>query len=92
MIDWLWSIGFYTAVIFALVGAFGVIRPLRRVHRGRRLHAAVMLLIGLAAAYAISRGMPRAQSSSERHGIDEFAPLMDTRVATGGAASRRVTP
>lgn len=79
MIDWLWSIGFYTAVIFALVGAFGVIRPLRRVHRGRRLHAAVMLLIGVAAAYAISRSMPRAQSSAERHGIDEFAPTFHFR-------------
>jgi hypothetical protein len=61
-------------VIFALVGAAGMIRPLRRVHRGRRRHAAVMFLIGAAAAYAISWSMPRAQSSSERHGIDEFAP------------------
>lgn len=79
VLDWLWSIGFYTSVIFALVGAFGVVRPLRRVHRGRRLHAAVMLLIGLAAAYAISRSMPRAQSSAERHGIDEFAPTFHFR-------------
>ena len=77
--DWLWSIGFYTSVIFALVGAFGVIRPLGRVHRGKRLHAAVMLLIGLAAAYAISRSMPRAQSSTERYGIDEFAPTFHFR-------------
>jgi hypothetical protein len=72
--DWMWSIGFYTALIFALVGAVGVIRPLRRVHRGRRLHALVMLLVGLAAAYAVSWSMPRAQSSAERHGIDEFTP------------------
>lgn len=79
MIDWLWSIAFYTSVIFGLVGAYGVIRPLRRVHRGRRLHAAVMLLIGLAAAYAISRSMPRAQSSSEHHGIDEFTPTFHFR-------------
>ena len=79
MIDWLWSIGFYTSVIFALVGACGVIRPLRRVHRGKRLHAAAMLLIGLAAAYAISRSMPRAQSSAERHGIDEFTPTFHFR-------------
>lgn len=79
MIDWLWSIAFYTSVIFALVGAFGVIRPLRRVHRGRRLHAAVMLLIGLAAAYAISRSMPRSQTSAERYGIDEFTPTFHFR-------------
>lgn len=52
-------------VIFALVGAYGVVRPLRRVHRGRRRHALVMMLIGIAAAYAISRAMPRAQSTSE---------------------------
>lgn len=74
MIDWLWSIGFYTSVIFALVGAFGVIRPLRRVHRGRRLHAAVMLLIGLAAAYAISRSMPHALSSNQAYGIQASEP------------------
>jgi len=79
MIDWLWSIGFYTSVIFALVGAVGVVRPLRRVHRGRRLHAAVMLLIGLAAAYAISRSMPHAQTSAERHAIDEFTPTFHFR-------------
>jgi hypothetical protein len=79
VIDWLWSIGFYTSVIFALVGAFGVVRPLRRVHRGRRLHAAVMLLIGLAAAYAISRSMPHAQTSTERHAIDEFTPVFHFR-------------
>ena len=79
MIDWIWSIGFYTSVIFALVGAFGVVRPLRRVHRGKRLHAAVMLLIGVAAAYAISRSMPRAQSSTEAYGIDEFAPAFHFR-------------
>lgn len=79
MSDWLWSIGFYTSVIFALVGAFGVVRPLRRVHRGRRVHAAVMFLIGLAAAYAISRSMPRAQSSAERHGIDDFTPTFHFR-------------
>ena len=79
MIDWLWSIGLYTSVIFALVGAIGVVRPLRRVHRGRRLHAAVMLLVGLAAAYAISRTMPRAQSATEAHGIDEFTPAFHFR-------------
>lgn len=61
-------------MIFALVGAAGVLRPLRRVHRGRRRHAAVMFVLGAAAAYAISWSMPRAQSSSEGHGIDEFAP------------------
>jgi hypothetical protein len=79
VIDWLWSIGFYTAVIFALVGGYGLIRPLRRVHRGKRLHAAVMLLIGLAAAYGISLSMPRAQSSSARHAIDEFSPAFHFR-------------
>jgi hypothetical protein len=79
LIDWLWSIAFYTSVIFALVGAFGVVRPLRRVHRGRRLHAAVMLLIGLAAAYAISRSMPHSQTSAERYGIDEFTPTFHFR-------------
>lgn len=61
-------------MIFALVGAFGVIRPLRRVHRGRRRHAAAMFLLGAAAAYAISWSMPRAQSSGAQNGIDQFAP------------------
>jgi hypothetical protein len=91
--DWLWSIAFYTAVIFALVGAFGVIRPLRRVHRGRRRHAAVMFLLGAAAAYAISRSMPRAQSSTAQHGIDEFSPTFHFREQheiTIGASGTRV--
>jgi hypothetical protein len=57
----------------ALVGAIGVARPLRRVHRGKRLHALVMLLIALAAMYGISRSMPRSQASIDRHLIDEFA-------------------
>jgi hypothetical protein len=77
--DWLWSIAFYTSVIFALVGAAGVIRPQRRVHRGRRRHAAVMFLLGAVAAYAISRSMPRAQSSGAQHGIDEFTPTFHFR-------------
>lgn len=77
--DWLWSVAFYTAVIFALVGAFGIIRPLRRVHRGKRRHALVMFLIGAAAAYAISRSLPRAQASGEHHGIDEFMPAFHFR-------------
>jgi hypothetical protein len=59
-------------VIFALVGAFGVIHPLRRVHRGKRRHAAVMFLLGAAAAYAISLSLPRAQSSGAQYGIDDF--------------------
>ena len=77
--DWLWSIAFYTSVIFALVGAFGMVRPLRRVHRGRRRHAAVMFLLGAAAAYAISWSMPRAQASVAQHGIDEFTPSFHFR-------------
>ena len=91
--DWLWSIAFYTAVIFALVGAFGIIRPLRRVHRGRRRHAAVMFLLGAAAAYAISWSLPRVGSSSERHGIDEFMPAFHFREqhsATIAAPAARV--
>jgi hypothetical protein len=79
VLDWLWSIAFYTSVIFALVGVAGMIHPLRRVHRGKRRHALVMFLIGAAAAYAISRSMPRAQASSERHGIDEFSPVFHFR-------------
>ena len=74
VIDWLWSIAFYTAAIVALVGAYGVIRPLRRVHRGRRTHALVMLLIALAAMYAISRAMPHTRASQRRDLIDDFAP------------------
>jgi hypothetical protein len=66
-------------VIFALVGVVGMIRPLKRIHRGRRRHAAVMFLIGALAAYAISWSMPRTQSSAEHHGIDEFAPAFQFR-------------
>ena len=62
--DYLWSIAFYTAAIIALIGAWGVVRPLRRVHRGRRTHAATMMVIGLVAMYLISRAMPRAQTIS----------------------------
>jgi hypothetical protein len=58
--DWLWSIAFYTAAIITLIGVVGIIRPLRRVHRGRRTHAATMMLIGLVALYLISRAMPEA--------------------------------
>jgi hypothetical protein len=58
----------------ALVGAAGVVRPLRRVHRGRRLHAIAMLLIALAAIYAISRSMPRTQAGDRRQLIDDFTP------------------
>lgn len=78
-IDWLWSIGFYTAAIVTLIGAVGIIRPLRRVHRGKRTHAAVMLLVGIAAMYAISRSLPRAQSSTATNAIDEFAPAFHFR-------------
>src|SRR5688572_30568472 len=77
--DWLWSIALYTAVIFTLVGVVGIIHPLRRVHRSNRRHAAVMMLIGLAAAYAIWRIMPSAQTSHARHAIDEFAPSFHFR-------------
>jgi hypothetical protein len=77
--DWLWSIALYTAVIFALVGAAGLIHPLRRVHRSNRRHAAVMMLLGLAAAYAIWRSMPPAQTSTTHHAIDEFAPVFHFR-------------
>ena len=66
-------------MIFALVGAFGVVRPLRRVHRGRRRHAAVMFLIGAAAAYAISLSMPRAQSRGAQNGLDELTPAYPFR-------------
>ena len=76
-IYWLWSIAFYTAAIVALIGAVGIVRPLGRVHRGRRTHAAVMMLIGLAAMYAISRMMPHAQAPTTagrlHHGITERA-------------------
>ena len=72
--DWLWSIALYTAAIITLIGAVGVIRPLRRVHRNNRRHAAVMMLLGLAAVYLIWRSMPPAQSSSARYAIDEYAP------------------
>lgn len=66
-------------MIFALVGAAGMIRPLRRVHRGKRRHAAVMFLIGAAAAYAISWSMPRTRASGAQHGIDEFTPAYHFR-------------
>ena len=75
---WLWSIAFYTAAIVALIGAVGIVRPLRRVHRSRRTHAAVMLLVGLIAMYAISRMMPHSQApttgcSCERSAADRAA-------------------
>jgi hypothetical protein len=79
LIDWLWSIAFYTSVIFALVGAAGVVHPLRRVHRGRRKHALVMFLIGAAIAYAISWSMPRAQTAGEHHAIDAVMPVFHFR-------------
>lgn len=78
-------------MIYALVGAFGMIRPLPRVHRGKRTHAAVMFLLGAAAAYAISLNIPRAQSSGATNGIDEFAPryhfreLHETTIAAPAA-------
>jgi hypothetical protein len=78
-IDWLWSIAFYTAAIVALIGAYGVVRPLRRVHRGKRTHALVMLLIALAAIYAVSRSMPRTQAGDGRHLIDAFVPAYQFR-------------
>ena len=59
---WFWSIAFYTAAIVTLVGAYGIIRPLGRVHRGRRTHAATMMVVGLTAMYLISRSMPKALS------------------------------
>lgn len=62
--DYLWSIALYTAVIIALIGGYGLFRPLRRVHRGRRTHAATMLIVGLVAIYLISRAMPRAMSTT----------------------------
>lgn len=79
MTDWLWSIAFYTSVLFALVGVAGVIHPLRRVHRGRRKHALVMAAIGIAVAYAISWSMPRAHSSAEHRAIDTFTPAFHFR-------------
>lgn len=77
--DWLWSIAFYTAAIITLVGVAGIVRPLKRVHRGRRTHAAVMMAIGLLAMYAISRSMPRLQASAASHAIDDFAPAFHFR-------------
>ena len=48
-----------------------MIRPLRRVHRGKRTHALAMLILGLAAMYAISRTMPHTQAGVRRDLIDE---------------------
>lgn len=68
-----------------MIGAYGLFRPLRRVHRGRRTHAATMLLIGLVAMYLISRAMPRAHTM-ERTGAHP-APFsyLDLRLHSGGA-------
>jgi hypothetical protein len=80
-----------------VIGAYGVIRPLRRVHRGKRTHALVMLLIALAAMYAVSRSLPRTQAGvaagGGRHLIDEFVPAYQFREihsVTVGAAPDRI--
>ncbi len=82
--DWLWSIAFYTSVIFALVGAFGMIRPLRRVHRGKRRHALVMFLIGAAAAYAhlaehAARALAAASGTASTNSRRRFISASSTR-------------
>jgi hypothetical protein len=72
--DWFWSTAFYTATLVALLGALGVIWPLRWLHRKSRPRAALMLLAGIAVVVTIAVMTPAKASAATRSGIDEFAP------------------
>jgi hypothetical protein len=75
VIDWAWSTAFYSAALVALVGALGVIWPLRWIHRTSRRRALVMAAGGIVFVVVIALLTPSPQSSTgPRSGIDEFMP------------------
>jgi hypothetical protein len=77
--DWLWSTATYGAAMIAAAGAAGVIWPLRWLHRKSRTRALIMLVIGIGAAYAITRITPSTSTSAAANAIDEFAPAFHFR-------------
>jgi hypothetical protein len=77
--DWLWSTAVYSMALVALAGAIGVMWPLRVVHRKSRGRALIILVIGVGAAYAITRVTPSPSTSAAAHAIDEFAPVFHFR-------------
>lgn len=63
----------------ALAGAAGIVWPTRRLYRKSRRRALVMLLTGVALAQGVRLITPSSQTSTERHGIDEFTPVFQFR-------------
>lgn len=79
MSDWLWSTAVYSMALVALAGAVGVIWPFRLLHRKSRMRALIMLVIGVGAAYAITRITPSSSRSTAANSIDEFTPVFHFR-------------
>ncbi|HYE85485.1 MAG TPA: hypothetical protein VEA16_03975 [Vicinamibacterales bacterium] len=79
MTDWVWSTALYVGALGAMLGALGVVWPLRSLHRKSRKRALVMLAAGLLLAFAVTQSRPSATDSTANHAIDEFAPRFHFR-------------
>ena len=79
MTDWAWSTALYGGALAAILGAAGVVWPLRRLHRESRPRALVMLAAGVVLALAVALSSPSAIDSAAGLAIDEFAPRFHFR-------------
>jgi hypothetical protein len=77
--DWLWSTAVYGAGLLAITGAAGIVWPFRWVHGKSRTRALLMLIAGVAAAFALTRIAPAPATSAGGDRIDEFAPAFHFR-------------
>ena len=74
VIDWLWSTAVYSSALAVVIGAAGVIRPLRWPHGRSRQRASIIMVAGLALIVAITSVTPSTRSTSTANAIDDFAP------------------
>jgi hypothetical protein len=72
--EWFWSTVFYGGALLAIAGFVGIVRPYKRLHRGRRSRAFAITVLGLGLAWSARSITPLMRTSASGHGIDEFMP------------------
>jgi hypothetical protein len=81
LVDWLWSTAFYGSAMLFLVGAIGIVRPFKRLHRRSRRRAGAIALAGAIFILAIARGsVPGSRTSGESvSSLETFMPAYHFR-------------